>query len=201
MLRRSWAALAASRVKSSSSCRYLSNSSATSRGRRRLPSANRRSTQPASMWMSARSWSITLSMPGRSTFTATSRVWPSRSVSVAKCTCAMEALATGSRSKRVKMAPSGRPKAFSMMATASSGAKGGTRSCSKASSSATSGGSKSRRVESTWPNFTKIGPSRSSAMRRRWPRGAVSRRPRRVSRPSARSHGRGRQERAISSSP
>jgi hypothetical protein len=35
---------------------------------------------------------------------------------------------------------------------------GGTRSCSRASSSAMSAGSRSRRVDSTWPNLTKIGP-------------------------------------------
>ena len=38
-------------------------------------------------------------------------------------------------------------------------------------------GNRSRRVDSTWPNLTKIGPRRSSASRRRWPRGASSLRP------------------------
>jgi len=99
MLRRSWAALAASRTRSSSSCRYLSNSATTSRGLRRLPSSLSFSTQPAIMRIRAKSFSITGSMPGRSTFTATSRRWPDLSRSVAKCTCAIEALATGSRSK------------------------------------------------------------------------------------------------------
>ena len=33
-----------------------------------------------------------------------------------------------------------------------------------------SGGTTSGRVESSWPNFTKVGPSSSSASRRRWPR-------------------------------
>ena len=42
---------------------------------------------------------MTSSMPGRSTFTATSRP----SFSVAKCTCAIEALATGSASKLAKI--------------------------------------------------------------------------------------------------
>jgi hypothetical protein len=51
---------------------------------------------------------------------------------------------------------------------------GGTRSCSSASSSAMSAGSRSRRVDSTWPNLTKMGPRCSSAWRRRWPRGASS---------------------------
>jgi hypothetical protein len=44
---------------------------------------------------------MTSSMPGRSTFTATSRP----SCSVAKCTCAMEALATGSASKLANRPP------------------------------------------------------------------------------------------------
>ena len=44
-LRRSWLPLAASRIRSSSSCRYLSNSPTTSRGRSRLPSADSRSTR------------------------------------------------------------------------------------------------------------------------------------------------------------
>ena len=48
---------------------------------------------------------------------------------------------------------------------------GGTWSCSFASSSAMSAGSRSRRVDSTWPNLTKIGPSASSAWRRRTARG------------------------------
>src|SRR5579864_3490721 len=54
--------------------------------------------------------------------------------------------------------------------------KGGTRSCSFASSSAMSGGSRSRRVETACPNFTKIGPSSSRARRRRAPRLARRRR-------------------------
>ena len=64
-----------------------------------------------------------------------------------------------------------RPSERSISATASSDGNGGTRSCSFASSSAMSSGSRSRRVDSTWPNLTKIGPRVSSASRRRWPRG------------------------------
>jgi hypothetical protein len=56
-----------------------------------------------------------------------------------------------------------RLKARSIDATAMAELKGGTRSCSLANSSAISGASKSRRVDNTWPNFTKIGPKRSSA--------------------------------------
>ncbi len=43
--------------------------------------------------------------------------------------------------------------------------KGGTWSCRRASSSAMSGGSRSRRVESSWPNLMKIGPRSSRARR------------------------------------
>ena len=60
--------------------------------------------------------------------------------------------------------------ACSMAATATALSNGGTRSCSFASSSAMSAGSRSRRVETAWPNLTKIGPSSSSASRRRSPR-------------------------------
>ena len=76
-----------------------------------------------------------------------------------------------------------------MVAIAMAESNGGTRSCSRASSSAMSGGSRSRRVDSTWPNLTKIGPRRSSASRRRWPRGASRLRPTETTRASTRSQG------------
>src|SRR6185436_18257253 len=57
-----------------------------------------------------------------------------------------------------------------MMRRAILPSNGGTWSCSFASSSAMSSGSRSRRVDNTWPNFTKIGPSVSRASRRRCPR-------------------------------
>ncbi|MDT4836183.1 hypothetical protein FQZ97_698700 [compost metagenome] len=189
MLRRSWAALAASRTRSSSSCRYLSNSPTTSRGFRRLPSGESFSIQPAIMAMRARSFSITPRMLGRSTFTATSRISPWLVRMVAKCTCAIEALAMGVSSNCTNTSLTGRRKARSMVATATAEGNGGTRSCRKASSSAMSGGSRSRRVDSTWPNFTKIGPSRSSASRRRWPRGASRLRPIETMRATTRSQG------------
>ena len=104
-------------------------------------------------------------MPGRSTLTATSRP----SCSVAKCTCAIEALATGSASKLANTASIGRPNARSI--ELASPARPGTAARGPAasrSSSAMSGGSRSRRVDSTWPNLTKIGPSVSSARRSRY---------------------------------
>ncbi len=167
-LRRSWLALAASRIRSSSSSRWRANSATTSRGFKRRPWGDRRSTSAAAVCNSARSLAIASSTAGRSTFTATSRP----SFSVARCTWAIEALATGTRSRLANISLSGRPRLRSISAKAASESNGGTRSCRRASSSAISSGNRSRRVESTWPNLTKIGPRRSSASRRRWPRGS-----------------------------
>ncbi len=113
----------------------------------------------------------------------------------------MEALATGTRSKLAKMLSTGRRNARSIVATAMAESKGGTRSCRCASSLAISAGIRSRRVESTCPNFTKIGPSRSSASRSRCPRGASSLRPKESTRASACSHGCLKLFRTSSSSP
>jgi len=73
-------------------------------------------------------------------------------------------------SKLWNSSPNGLPSERSTSAIASSDGNGGTRSCSLASSSAMSSGTRSRRVERIWPNLTKIGPRVSSASRRRWPR-------------------------------
>ncbi|MDT4821275.1 hypothetical protein FQZ97_544460 [compost metagenome] len=127
--------------------------------------------------ISARSLSITGSMPGRSTFTATSRPWLAPPLSMAKWTCAIDALATGWCSKVSNSAEIRRPSERSMIFTATAESNGGTWSCSLASSSAMSGGIRSRRVDRTWPNLTKIGPSAVSARRRRSPRGMSSLRP------------------------
>ena len=178
ILRRNCAALEASRTKSSSSCKCLSNSATTSRGLSRLPSFESRSTHMAMLRMRSKSLSITLSMPGRNTFTATSRSGsPLLLRSRAKWTCATDALATGVCSKWLNTSSSFLPKAFSIMATACAEGKGGTWSCSLASSSEMSSGNKSRRVDSTWPNLTNTGPKRSKAKRRRSPRGARKFRP------------------------
>jgi hypothetical protein len=93
-----------------------------------------------------------------------------------------EAEATGSGSNSMNIWSMLRPSPRSISAIASTDGNGGTSSWSRASSSATSAGSRSRRVDSTWPNFTKIGPSASRAIRRRAPRGASSRRPNRSAR-------------------
>ena len=138
----------------------------------------------ASMRSRARSFSITRSMPGRSTLTATSRAavvqrWRSAPARSRRWPPAR------ARSWRTARPAGGGRRARSSRSPCSAG-NGGTRSCSSASSSATSGGSRSRRVDSTWPNLTKIGPRRSSAWRRRSPRGASKRRPMVTTRASAR---------------
>ena len=186
MLRRNCAALEASRTKSNSSCRYLSNSCTTSRGFKRRPSSFKRSIQPAIMCIKRKSLSMTCSMPGRSTFTATSCSTPSRSRIRAKCTCAIEALATGSRSKCTNSSDKGLRKERSIVVIATSAGNGGTRSCNNASSCAMSGGNKSRRVDMTCPNFTKMGPKRSNAKRKRTPRGCLGLRPNVSTRPNQR---------------
>ena len=137
------------------------------------------------------------SIPGRSTFTATSRP----SISVAKWTCAIEALATGSASKVAKSSSMRRPKARSISSRDSSAGNGGTLSCSLDSSSIMSGGTRSRRVDSSWPNLTKIGPSRSSASRSRTPRGWSQARPTEISRRRKRKRRRLSVDNASSSSP
>src|SRR6267143_4013656 len=169
-LRRSWLACAASRIRSSSSDRCRANSATTSCALRRLPSAQKRSTRPAAASISARSFAITGIIRGRRILTAAS-VPPG---STARCTCATDALAMGRASNFSKTFATGLPNARSTSASASSPGNGGTRSCSFASSSARSAGKRSRRVESTWPNLTKIGPSASSARRNRTPRGSRS---------------------------
>src|SRR2546427_4987004 len=157
-------------MRSSSSDKCRANSATTSRGFKRLPSAQKRSTRPAAESMSVRSFAITGSIPGRRILTAAS-VPPG---STARCTWATDALATGCSSNFSKTFATGLPNARSTSATATSPGNGGTRSWSFASSSARSAGSKSRRVESTWPNLTKMGPSASSARRSRAPRGSES---------------------------
>ncbi len=111
---------------------------------------------------------MTSRMPGRSILTTTSRP----SCKAATCTWAIDAAASGAASKLLKISAIGFPKARSTVAMATSLPNGGTRSCSFDNSSAMSTGSKSRRVDSTCPNLTKIGPNSSRARRSRSPRAA-----------------------------
>jgi hypothetical protein len=69
-LRLSWLALAASRVRSSSSPRYFSNSFTTNFGLRRRPSAQSFSIRSAATFSKEMSCSMIRVMPGRKIFTA-----------------------------------------------------------------------------------------------------------------------------------
>ncbi len=104
-LRRNWLALAASLTRSSSLAIVFSNSVTTSRGRSRVPLSKPRSTNAARTRSNATSLAITSRMPGRSTFTATSRP----EGSTAKWTCATEALATGVVSRDLNISVCGLP--------------------------------------------------------------------------------------------
>ena len=112
-LRRSCEALAASRIRSSSSMMVFSYSRTTSMGlRRRLPS-QWRSAIRASSCSTSRSREITLNMSGRSTLTTTSRVLAPLSGTSgrnsATCTCAMDAAASGVSSKLENTCSAERP--------------------------------------------------------------------------------------------
>ncbi len=101
--------------------------------------------------------------PGRSTFTTTSRPLNVR----AECTCATEAAAKGSGSKRMKSSCGGLPSASSIAAMDSSTGKGFTLSCSFCSSARYSGGKRSVRRLRCWPSFTKVAPRSCSKSAKR----------------------------------
>ena len=171
-MRLSCEALAASRIRSSSSRMVFSYSSTISSTRSRRASVEWVLARRASSCITSRSREMISFIPGRSTLTTTSVP----SFSVAACTCAIEAAASGCVSKVAKDSVTGLPSDFSMMVRAVALSNGGTRSWSFASSMAISGGSRSRRVESACPSLMKMGPSSSSASRRRSARGASLRR-------------------------
>ena len=169
-------------MRSSSSCKCLSNSATFSVSFKRRPSEDSFSIIFARSYIKAISLSMIGRIPGRRTLIATSCSFHSGCLSVArktpKWTCATEALATGVASKLINTSSIGWPSALSIRRRDSSLENGGTWSCSLANSLAISSGNKSRRVESTCPNFTKIGPSASSVKRMRsplgkWPPGEV----------------------------
>ena len=105
-LRRSCEQLAASRVRSSSSrmrlLEFARRPRAGAAGARR---PRRARPAPAAVCISARSFAMTSSMPGRSTLTATGVP----SGSCAKCTCATDALAIGVRSNVANTSSTGFP--------------------------------------------------------------------------------------------
>ena len=189
--RRNCAALPASRIRSSSSSTVFSYSATTSTGRRRRPSSEPAAKMPATAYISSRSLTMRSRMPGRSTFTTTA----SPVFSTAPWTCASEAAPSGSVSNSANSSPTGAPRAASIRSRAWSTGNGGTRSCSFASSSARSAGSRSRRVDSACPNLMKMGPSVSNASRRRSARVPAWRRTNQVHGDTKRNHAKRRSNR------
>mmetsp|Transcript_8545 Transcript_8545/g.26739 ORF Transcript_8545/g.26739 Transcript_8545/m.26739 type:complete len:246 (-) Transcript_8545:80-817(-) len=108
--------------------------------------------------MFAQSTANCFSRPSLWILTTTSSPFRSR----ARCTWAREAAASGTRSNDSNGNPSS---SDSTMATARSVAKPGTSFCRLTNSEITSRGSASTRVDSSWPNFMKVGPSLSSVSR------------------------------------
>ena len=136
------------------------------------PSVDRRSIQPASVRISAGRRRSPPACAGA----APSRRPRGRPFSVAKCTCAIEALATGSASNWRTLSSTGRRR-FSTAPRLAPPRKGGTRSCRRPvprRSRAAAGRAASRAPDRT---LTKIGPRRSRPWRRRTPRGCIEARP------------------------
>mmetsp|Transcript_11854 Transcript_11854/g.39003 ORF Transcript_11854/g.39003 Transcript_11854/m.39003 type:complete len:470 (+) Transcript_11854:1066-2475(+) len=86
--------------------------------------------------------------------------------STARCTCAMEPDATGSRSNSRKSASSGCPKASSTTARVCAKLCDGASVCSFASSLHMSFGKRSERVAAHWPHLMKAGPAKASVRRK-----------------------------------
>ena len=107
--------------------------------------------------------------PGRCTLTTTREP----SASVARCTSAMVPAASGFGSIDSKTSSHGTPSSSSMTWTTCCSVSGGTLSCSVASSSMNSGGTRSGRVERICPSLQNVGPSSSSAARRRRARARI----------------------------
>lgn len=106
---------------------------------------------------------MVFSIFGRMTFTTTS--WPFGNLAL--CTWAIDAEANTSASNRTKVSLIGRFKPDSIRASDFFWSNGGTWSCKRFNSFASSSESRSFRVESSCPNLMKIGPSSSSASLKR----------------------------------
>ena len=124
--------------------------------------------QAANLRISSKSREISAAAPGCRTLTATTspRLAPAAlapaSDSVARCTCATDPEATGSRSNVSKTVESGPPKAASTAATDAAAACRGASDCSLRSALVTCGGNRSPRVAAHWPHLMKAGPAAAS---------------------------------------
>ena len=143
---------AASRRKSISTSTERRNVSTTSMSRNRRASADKFSACSAAKVKAPRSAWKRFSTPGRNTLTATARGSPAVST-VARCTCAIEAAATGGP-KLENTAFSGLPNEAATAASASTCGNGGIWSCSRSRSAASAAPTTSGRVAKNWPSFT-----------------------------------------------
>mmetsp|Transcript_779 Transcript_779/g.3084 ORF Transcript_779/g.3084 Transcript_779/m.3084 type:complete len:225 (+) Transcript_779:1607-2281(+) len=121
---------------------------------------SRRSASAATQRMLRQSTANCSNSPSRWILTTTSSPVV---LSVARCTCASDAAASGFFENVSKTASSGPPSSSSTIAMARSAGKPGTWFCSETSSEITSGGSTSTRVDSSWPSLMNVGPNLTSA--------------------------------------
>mmetsp|Transcript_8796 Transcript_8796/g.37168 ORF Transcript_8796/g.37168 Transcript_8796/m.37168 type:complete len:415 (+) Transcript_8796:1912-3156(+) len=150
--------LSASWVKSSSSRSFSANSSTSSvAGHPRLVRAKSSKNVSAAARRMNKSKITCGRVPGRKIFTATS-LPPSDSTSVALYTWPMLAAATGSGVMVANTWLISTPASSRMMSNASPVGKGGTRSCSRVSSSMRSSSTRSGRFARFCPSFTNRGP-------------------------------------------
>ena len=155
---------AASKRRSSSSSSARATAAAKAIGCSRRAAGTRRSTTPAARRSTSMSAATRRSMPGRSTFTATSRP----SVVLARWAWAREAAATVS-SKLSNRLSNGRPSAASTSRRAASAGNGASLSFSRPRSAANADPKMSPRVERNWPSLMATGPMPSRATARRSP--------------------------------
>ena len=153
------AMFAASTRKSSSSRSASAKPSASSRTPIVRPQDVVVASVPANRSTMSRSRSTTGPMPARWTLSTTC----SPEASVAACTWATLAAASGSGETVANTSSTGRPSSATRVASTSAHGAGAARSCSRPSSATNSAGSRSRRVDSTWPSLTKVTPPSSSA--------------------------------------
>ena len=161
-------ALRASMWKSSSSRRPFVNSDASSATWYSAPHGVRCSTAWARDSSTSTSRPTNSATRGRWTFTMTG----SPPGSVARYACAIEAAATGCQSKSANTSSTRASSSDSTRRLTSSGSASLTLSWRLDSSATTFGGSRSDRVDMTWPSFTNMPPHSSKTCRRRWALGA-----------------------------
>ena len=141
----------------SASAKPWARSTAPTERPQRVP----RCSRPASRWTMSRSGPTSPAAAGLRTLTTTR----SPDGSVATCTWAIEAAAIGASAKLANFSLTGPPSEPSSTALMSGHATLGASSCSRLSSAMNSCGSRSRRVESTWPSLTNVTPPSSRASR------------------------------------